>query len=295
MGRMPRRVNGSAGAATGLGERVLHGDSSLDVYLRDIDAVPLLSESEERALAQRVQDGDRAAREQLVRANLRLVVSLARRYARRGMPLADLIEEGNVGLLRAVELYDPDQGARFATYATWWIKQSIRRALSDKVRTVRLPAYMLDIVARFKRAESELEERLGRRPTPAEVTATMEVPFENVELLAQALAAEDGGARALSLEALLGTGQSLPDPRAPEPGDAGLDEDVSGRLRAMLDQLAPRDAEILRLRYGLDDQDPLSLREIGTRLGISHERVRQLELRALARMAEEFRPDTPDA
>jgi RNA polymerase primary sigma factor len=254
------------------------------VYLREIGKVPLLSAEEERTLARRVQQGDLEAREHLIRANLRLVVAIAKKYRNRGLLLLDLIEEGNVGLLRAVELYDPDAETRFSTYGSLWIKQAIRRALANTSRTVRLPAYMLDLVSRFKHVSVQLETALGHKPTINEVAAEMDLPPETIALVKRSVTISDRKDGALSLEDLLGEQDNLADTRASAPDSNLLSSQEADQLQALLDEIDPREAEVLRLRFGLEDMGVHTLRQIGEQMGVSHERVRQIQNRALKKL-----------
>jgi RNA polymerase primary sigma factor len=270
-------------------------DLVLEVYLREIDGVPLLTPAEEHALALRVREGDGAAREQMIRANLRLVVSIAKRYAHRGLSLLDLIEEGNVGLLKAVERFDPATGNRFSTYGTWWIKQTIRRALVNTSHAVRVPSYMAALIARLNVVSGELEERNGHPPDAAEVADAMGLPPEELGTVERALSAARGNSPSVSLDQLLADEQTrLADPRASQPGDDVLDSYDVARLQELLGTIDPREAEVLRLRFGLDDRQALSLRAIGEHFGISRERVRQLEGRALRKLHAQMGGDDGD-
>jgi RNA polymerase primary sigma factor len=261
--------------------------SSLQLYLQQIHQTPLLTADEERALAQRIQDGPcPEARDQMIRANLRLVVAIAKRYARCGIPLGDLIEEGNLGLMRAVESYDPTHGARFSTYASWWIKQAIRRAMLNSLQPVRVPAYMMDLVARWKRTGRELEERLGRTPTLAELAEAMQVPLRKLRAVRSAARASQRAAAPCGSDAheLPPFTETLTDERTPPPEAAAALRDDVDALRRFLGSIERREADILRLRYGLDGQPPLTLKEIGRHIGLTRERVRQLELLALRKL-----------
>lgn len=263
-------------------------DSSLSVYLREINRTALLTADEEKALARRIQMGDPEARERMIRANLRLVVSIAKKYTRRGLSLMDLIEEGNVGLVKAVERFDPDAETRFSTYGTWWIKQSIRRALVNTAKTVRIPSYMVEVISKFKRASVELRDELDREPTIVEVAERMELPKENLKLIRRAIRAEASSGTPVSIENMAAARDTLADTRSEAPIEAILNAAEVARLQDLLNTIDPREAEILRMRYGLDDTDPKTLREIGAELGISRERVRQIEARAIRKLGQAF-------
>lgn len=267
------------------------GDFALDAYLREIQEVALLTHDEERSLALRVRDGDAEARERMIRANLRLVVAIAKTYANRGLSLTDLIEEGNVGLLKAVERFDPTLEFRFSTYGSWWIKQSIRRALVNTARTVRVPSYMVEVISRMKSTSVRLERELERPPTFDEIAHSMGLDDEGIEMLRRAMRAARSGRAAVSLESLLGEGETLEDPRASAPDAEALELSDRSRLQSMLDSIDPREAEVLKLRFGIDVETPLTLREIGARLGVSRERVRQIEVRALRKLSERMGGD----
>jgi RNA polymerase primary sigma factor len=252
-------------------------------YLSEIDRTPLLTETEERALARRVAVGDEQARDQLARANLRLVVSLARRYAGRGLALEDLIAEGNVGLLRAVEGYDPDAGTRFSTYAAFWVRQSIRVALNKYGHAVRLPQYMGVLLPKWRRAEATLRADLGREPTPAEIAAELGLKKGQTKAIVKALKVV-GTARAAGDDA--DPTVALEDDRRPAP-DALLAaaEEVRAAIGS-LGSLGEREAAVLRLRFGLDSGEPMTLEDVGRRFGLTRERARQIERSALAALRE---------
>lgn len=271
--------------------RTSAGDESLGTYLRDIQEVPLLTAEEERELGRRVRSGDAEARDRMIRANLRLVVAIAKPYSNRGLALADLISEGNVGLSRAVEKFDPEAGVRFSTYGAWWIKQAIRRALVNTARTVRVPSYMVEMIARLKTVSVRLEREFEREPTFDEIAHAMGVDEEGFDLLRRAIRASRGGRAAVSLESMLGESDSLEDLRATAPDEQLSADHEQARLQQLLASLDPREAEVLRLRFGIDVEAPLTLREIGERLGVSRERVRQLETRALRKLSSMMGPD----
>lgn len=224
------------------------------------------------------------ARERMIRSNLRLVVNIAKAYANRGMPLSDLIEEGNLGLLRAVEGFDPDMGARFSTYASWWIKQAIKRALINAVQPVHIPAYMVEMIARWKQTHSELSEELGRSPTIQEVAERMKLPERKVRIIKRAVRAFSAPSQSSTVEGGMMLAEMLPDEKALTPDEAMFNEDESELISRLIDQLDDREATILRLRYGLDDNEPMTLKDIGARIGITRERVRQLEAEALGKL-----------
>jgi len=265
-------------------------ESGLATYFRQINEIPLLSAEEERQLAGRVRSGDAQASQQLAAANLRLVVSIAKNYVNRGLAFLDLIEEGNLGLLKAVESYDPDKGVRFATYASWWIKQGVKRALINKVRTIRIPAYMMELGRKWRAATLELRDRLGRPPTVQEVAQALEVPEEKAHILDRTVHLMVTGEKPLEEEQGGWTlGELIRDERQRTPEDILTDEDQRAVLWELMHELGEREAQVLRLRYGLEEEGPLTLHEIGSRLGISRERVRQIEHAALEKLAAELR------
>ena len=257
----------------------------LGLYLQDIGRFKLLTAEEEQALAHRVQAGDAEAERRLVEANLRLVVSLARRYTHRGLSLLDLIEEGNVGLLHAARKFRPDRGARFSTYATWWIRQAIVRALANQARTIRLPVHVELLLGQYAKARAALTQALGRSPEPAEVAERMAKPLEAIEDL-EALRQQ----QPLSLDAPAGSQGAgtlqdvLKDPSAP-PG-AGLAAAMQARsdLASVLKDLPDNERTVVTLRFGLGGAEAMTLEAIGQRLGVTRERVRQIEAAALRRL-----------
>lgn len=260
-------------------------EPSLQTYLREIDEVQLLSADEEKQLARRIAKGDAGAREHMIRANLRLVVSIARRYTHKGLGLMDLIAEGNLGLLRAVERFDPESGFRFSTYATWWIKQAIRRALSSKVKTIHVPAHMVELITKWKQAASELTARLGREPTTEEVARAIPVAPKRVELIKRALRAYDASVASGEDMGWIFT-HVLADERSPGPEKIAFENVEREKIARLLAAIDEREAEVLRLRYGLVDGNPRTLREIGERLGLTRERIRQIENEALRKLHE---------
>jgi RNA polymerase primary sigma factor len=269
--------------------RLLHPPQSpLETYFQEINETPLLSAREERELAHRVEDGDGAARDHMIRSNLRLVVNIARSFAGRGLALPDLIAEGNLGLLRAVEGFDPSMETRFSTYASYWIKQSIKRALDNTSKTIRLPAYMVDLLSKWRRATAQLQEELGREPAVEEVARRLELPKKKVNVIKKALRVCNEAPQA----DVLGSGRSLdeliPDGRDEAPEAELAEADEMRQIRDMLDRLEPREASVLRMRFGIDGEEPLTLVEIGNRLGLTRERVRQIESAALGKLREEL-------
>ena len=264
-------------------ERQSAAQSLLERYLQEIGKVPLLSEEEEQRLARRVRAGDGEAKERFIAANLRLVVSIARHYTSYGLPLLDLIQEGNVGLLRAVERFKPEKGYKFSTYATWWIRQAIVRALAEQGRTIRLPEHVIELILKINEAEEEFLHDRGHRPTLEELAERLDLPREKVRQ------AKEAAAHPLSLEAPIGEREeeTLGDLLGAEglsPPEEIARELVLSELEESLQELPEREREILELRYGLRGRDALTLEEIGKLLGISRERVRQLEAQALQRL-----------
>jgi RNA polymerase primary sigma factor len=257
--------------------------ANLAVYLGEISRIPLLTREQEVELARRIRAGEETAKQQLIEANLRLVVQIARRYMNRGLPLPDLIEEGNIGLLRAAEKYEPDRGTRFSTYATWWIRQAVSRALANQARTIRLPVHVEMLLGRYKREHRRLTQTLGRMPTAGELAQALGASEEQVEEL------EELGLQPVSLDAPLGSdtrrvGDVLVD-EAADPA-AALTRLFHERadLVAVLDDLAPNERTVLRRRFGLDGDEPETLEAIGRRLDYSRERVRQIETAGLRKL-----------
>ncbi|MEX2147381.1 MAG: sigma-70 family RNA polymerase sigma factor [Candidatus Rokuibacteriota bacterium] len=252
--------------------------ANLGVYLRDISRIPLLGREEEAELARRVRQGDEAAKARMVESNLRLVVQIARRYRNRGLPLLDLIEEGNLGLLHAVDKFDPDRGTRFSTYATWWIRQAVTRALANQARIIRLPVHVEALLGRYVREQQRLTQALGRPPTPEELASALKSTVAEIEEL------EEIRQQPVSLDAPVAEGEStttLGDLIADRAADPA--ETLSALLRrradlvSVLDDLAANERTVLRHRFGLEGEAPQTLEAIGARLGLSRERVRQIE------------------
>lgn len=258
-------------------------DSHIESYLRDIGRFKLLTAKEERELAEKCMAGDAQAREKMINSNLRLVVHTAKKYAHRGMSLPDLIEEGNIGLLKAVDHFDTKHGTRFSTYATWWIKQAIRRSLVNTTKTVRVPAYMVELVAKWKIAQQTLTSELGCEPSPEEVAKKLKIPKEKVRLVKRIVGAQG---RTTSLES--DTHGSLADMMSDESSLTAEEilfnrEEIS-RIQSLLKAIDERESEVLRLRYGLGDGEALTLEKIGEKLGLTRERVRQIENEALEKL-----------
>jgi RNA polymerase primary sigma factor len=256
----------------------------LETYLKEINETALLTADEEKMLSRRISAGDGAARDRMVRANLRLVVNIARAYTGKGLPLQDLIEEGNLGLLRAVEGFDPEMGTRFSTYGSYWIKQSIKRALVNSAKTIRIPAYMVELLSKWRRATAKLSDQLGRTPTPEEVAVELEIPSKKLKIVKKAIQLYNTNPQTDHPDGTWTLGEVLPDDKYKGPDDELLENDNLKHVFKMLDKMDPREAMILRMRFGLDDSEPKTLKEIGEALGLTRERVRQIEGDALKRL-----------
>jgi len=271
-------------------ESAIAFDATIKDYLKEIDEASLLTVEEEHYLGKLiVEENDPWAREQLVRSNLRLVVNIAKKYGNRGMSLGDLIEEGNLGLLRAVDYFDPDRGTRFSTYAAWWIKQSIKRALLENIQPVHIPTYMVTLINHWRYTATELEHKLGRAPEIEEMADIMKQPLRKakiinriVKVLGSATDNLDGDEP--GEEHMLET--TLEDQSADQPEDALVADEEKTKVLKLLDEIEPREAAILRMHYGLDGKSPLALREIGKKLGLTRERIRQILRGALTKLYE---------
>jgi RNA polymerase primary sigma factor len=262
----------------------------LQTYLKEINRIPLLTAEEEKKLCIVVREnGNREARdkarEHMIRANLRLVVNIARNYLNRGLTYMDLIEEGNLGLLKAVEGFEPSQGYRFSTYASWWIKQAIRRALINKVKTIRIPAYMVELIAKAKTVSINLATKLRRQATIEEIAQEMSLPREKILMMRRA-ASTAAQTPSQASETSFGLSEMLADNKTPKPDEALFDEYEKDTIHRLLDSIDAREAKVLRMRYGLGGEEPKTLKEIGEVLGLTRERVRQIENEALKKLNE---------
>jgi RNA polymerase primary sigma factor len=265
--------------------------SPLETYLREINETPLLSPEAEKELAERIETGDSEARDQMVRANLRLVVNIARSYTGKGLALQDLIEEGNLGLLRAVEGFDPRMNTRFSTYASYWIKQSIKRALVNTAKTIRIPAYMVELLTKWRRASAKLQEELGRAPTQEEVARVLELPRKKLNIIKKAIRIYNSVPQTDQTENGWSIDEMLMDGRSKAPDMEMVETDDLKQVMHLLDKMDQREATVLRMRFGLDDEEPKTLKEIGERLGLTRERVRQIESEALQKLNESLAVD----
>jgi RNA polymerase primary sigma factor len=267
-------------------EPIAHGErSNLQLYLQEIGKTPLLTVDEEIALAKRIRRGDKAARDHMIQANLRLVVKIAMDYKDFGLPLLDLISEGNIGLIKAVERFDPRKGGKLSTYAAWWIKQSIKRALANQSKTIRLPVHLVDKISKMRRTAMALTEQLGREPSDEELAAELQIPTSKVAHL------KSVSVRPASLDAPIGEegdsatfGEIVGDDNAVSPYEGLREKNLTSDLHAMVESLDKREAEIIKLRFGLEGREELTLEEVGKKFNVTRERIRQLEYLALTKM-----------
>lgn len=259
-------------------------DDPVRMYLKEIGKVPLLSADEEIELAQKMEEGDSESKRRLAEANLRLVVSIAKRYVGRGMLFLDLIQEGNLGLIKAVEKFDYRKGYKFSTYATWWIRQAITRAIADQARTIRIPVHMVETINKLIRVSRQLLQELGKEPQPEEIAKEMNMPVEKVREIMKI------SQEPVSLETPIGEeedshlGDFIPDDDAPAPSEAAAFTLLKEQLIDVLDTLTPREEKVLRLRFGLDDGRARTLEEVGKEFNVTRERIRQIEAKALRKL-----------
>lgn len=260
-------------------------DDSVRLYLREIGKIPLLKPDEELALAYRVRTGEKKAKDKMAEANMRLVVSIAKRYVGRGLDLLDLIQEGNTGLLRAVEKFDPDKGFKFSTYATWWIRQAITRAIADQARTIRIPVHMVETINKLLRTQRRLTQELNREPTNEEIAQAMEIEVEKVEhimKIKQDISSLDASVRDDEEDSVLGDFIEDEDTISPEESATG--QLLKEHVKDMLGALSEREQKILKLRFGLEDGRSHTLEEVGQEFNVTRERIRQIEAKALAKL-----------
>jgi len=260
-------------------------DDSVRLYLREIGKIPLLTAQEELALAQRVVAGDKKAKDEMAEANMRLVVSIAKRYVGRGLDLLDLIQEGNTGLLRAVEKFDPDKGFKFSTYATWWIRQAITRAIADQARTIRIPVHMVETINKLLRTQRRLTQELNREPSNEEIAKEMEIDVEKVEhimKIKQDISSLDASVRDDEEDSVLA--DFIEDEDTISPEESATNQLLKEHVKDMLGSLTEREQKILKLRFGLEDGKSHTLEEVGQEFSVTRERIRQIEAKALAKL-----------
>lgn len=260
-------------------------DDSVRLYLREIGKIPLLTAEEELALAKKVVSGDKRAKDAMAEANMRLVVSIAKRYVGRGLDLLDLIQEGNTGLLRAVEKFDPDRGFKFSTYATWWIRQAITRAIADQARTIRIPVHMVETINKLLRTQRRLTQELNREPTNEEIAAAMEMDVDKVEhimKIKQDISSLDASVRDDEEDSVLG--DFIEDEDQKTPTESANEQLLKEQVKQILGTLTEREQKILKLRFGLEDGKSHTLEEVGQEFSVTRERIRQIEAKALAKL-----------
>lgn len=270
-------------------KQVEAAQSPLDTYLNEIYKTPLLSAEEERRLAARIAQGDNEARDHMIRANLRLVVNIARGYIGKGLSLQDLIEEGNLGLMRAVEGFDASMNTRFSTYAVYWIKQSIKRAMVNTAKAIRIPAYMVQLLSKWRQASAKLQDQLGRTPTPEEIGRSLKLSKKKLAIIQKAIHVYDATPQNEQHDGGRPLDEMVTDGNTKAPDLEMIESDDLQRLLEMLDKMDAREATILRMRFGLDDNEPKTLQEIGGRLGLTRERVRQIGTEALIKLSQSMR------
>jgi RNA polymerase primary sigma factor len=275
----PRRQRGSA------------VQSPLETYLREINETALLTADEEKQLAYQIENGDSEARDRMVRANLRLVVNIARSYTGKGLGLQDLIEEGNLGLLRAVEGFDPTMNTRFSTYASYWIKQSIKRALVNTAKTIRIPAYMVELLAKWRRATTKLQDDLGRPPTHEEVARSLNLPKKKLAIIKKAIRVYNSAPQTEQTDTGWSLDEMVMDANSKSPDLELVESDDLKHVLELLDKMDKREATVLRMRFGLDQEEPKTLKEIGESLGLTRERVRQIESEALSKLSDSMQAE----
>jgi RNA polymerase primary sigma factor len=280
-----KRTSSTTPKSKDSGRKISGLQTPLETYLREINETALLSAKDEHELADAISKGDVRARDRMVRANLRLVVNIARGYTGKGLNLQDLIEEGNLGLLRAVEGFDPAMGTRFSTYASYWIKQSIKRALINSAKTIRIPAYMVELLSKWRRATARLTEELGRTPTPEEIARVLGLARKKLPIIKKAIRIYNSTPQTDQADTGWSLGEIVMDERRKAPDEELLENDSLKHVMAMLQSMDSREATVLRMRFGLAGFEPHTLKEIGEQLGLTRERVRQIETEALGKLA----------
>lgn len=281
---MAEKRPSAAGARSERDYRGPDDHNAIRIYLQDIGQIPLITPEKEIELAAKIKKGDKAARDLMITSNLRLVVKIAHDYSNFGLPLIDLISEGNIGLIKAVERFDPQKGGKLSTYAAWWIKQSIKRALANQSKTIRLPVHLVDKISKMRRVAMQLQEELGREPSDAEIAEAIQIPVNKVAHL------KSVSVRPTSLDAPVGDddttqfGDLVGDENAATPFENLRDKTLQADVNAMIEALDEREAKIIKLRFGLEGNHPKTLEEVGEIFGITRERVRQLQNMALSQM-----------